>query len=141
MRPDTAGSWTRPRRMTASFAGPAIRESKAGSSLLTVLAHEMGHILGFADGEDGVMAETLIAGVRRLPGLGVSHDVALDLLSCENQEHDVVGITLDDSTLTRDRLGIDPVPRQACPAPALPVATRGLVLRSDNLGIQWVVMP
>jgi hypothetical protein len=40
--------------------------------LLSVVAHEMGHVLGLADGHDtqDVMGETLAPGVRRLPGAG-----------------------------------------------------------------------
>ncbi len=44
--------------------------------LLTVLEHEVGHLLGYAHSEPGasatgdVMAETLAPGVRRTPGAG-----------------------------------------------------------------------
>ena len=33
--------------------------------LLTVVMHELGHVLGYDHDDDGVMAETLAAGVRR----------------------------------------------------------------------------
>jgi hypothetical protein len=36
--------------------------------LLTVLEHEVGHLLGLEHTADGVMTETLPAGTRRLPG-------------------------------------------------------------------------
>jgi Zn-dependent protease with chaperone function len=35
--------------------------------LLTVLAHEMGHLLGNDHEDNGVMSETLAVGVRRSP--------------------------------------------------------------------------
>ncbi|NLF70791.1 MAG: tandem-95 repeat protein, partial [Candidatus Anammoximicrobium sp.] len=47
-----------------------LRSSSFNSfDLLTVIAHELGHVLGLdhAADEDGLMAETLPAGVRRLP--------------------------------------------------------------------------
>ena len=36
--------------------------------LLTVLEHEVGHLLGFDDADTGVMSDTLPAGTRRTPG-------------------------------------------------------------------------
>jgi Matrixin len=35
--------------------------------LLTVLAHEIGHLLGFDHEDTGVMADTLAAGMRKTP--------------------------------------------------------------------------
>ena len=35
--------------------------------LLTVLEHELGHLLGFDHKETGVMAETLATGIRETP--------------------------------------------------------------------------
>jgi hypothetical protein len=50
--------------------------------LLTVLMHELGHILGFDHEEEGVMAETLATGTRRSPtaDLQTGDPVLLDQL-------------------------------------------------------------
>ncbi|MCD4726563.1 MAG: hypothetical protein K8R46_02805, partial [Pirellulales bacterium] len=37
------------------------------ADLLTTVMHEMGHVLGFEHADEGLMAETLPLGVRRLP--------------------------------------------------------------------------
>jgi hypothetical protein len=42
-------------------------EASGRMDLLTVLMHELGHLLGYGHIEQGLMAETLDAGVRRLP--------------------------------------------------------------------------
>ncbi|SIO28385.1 Ig-like domain-containing protein [Singulisphaera sp. GP187] len=67
--------------------------------LLTVLAHEMGHLLGYEHEDGGVMADSLGPGVRRLPGAPLTHDDALASLTRVDQEPDV-RIPVDDSTLT-----------------------------------------
>src|SRR5207253_4771870 len=47
--------------------------------LLTVVAHELGHVLGYEDaGSEGLMAEYLGTGVRRVPALGKGDDKAFD---------------------------------------------------------------
>lgn len=50
--------------------------------LLTVVEHEVGHLLGYDHADDGVMAETLTAGVRRAPVSSTDIDWlgAVDLL-------------------------------------------------------------
>lgn len=58
----------------SEFRGNGPSLLAAGSSdaegrmdLLTVIAHEMGHVIGLAHAEDGVMDETLAPGTRSLP--------------------------------------------------------------------------
>jgi hypothetical protein len=63
---------------------PAAADSPAYGrvDLLTVLAHELGHLLGFkhSDAADSVMAETLAAGIRRVPvPVATQKDMALGL--------------------------------------------------------------
>ncbi len=50
--------------------------------LLTALAHEIGHLLGQDHADDGVMAETLMAGTRRMPLASTDADwlAAVDVL-------------------------------------------------------------
>ncbi len=50
--------------------------------LLTALAHEIGHLLGQDHADDGVMAETLMAGTRRMPLASTDADwlAAMDML-------------------------------------------------------------
>jgi hypothetical protein len=51
------------------WSGVGGRSPITGVDLLTVIAHELGHVLGLGHAEDahGLMADTLPAGVRRLP--------------------------------------------------------------------------
>ncbi len=44
--------------------------------LLTVIAHETGHLLGYDHDEDGLMAEALGPGVRELPRAEPDREVA-----------------------------------------------------------------
>ena len=55
------------------FAMPGDQGEQDRIDLLTVVMHEMGHLLGYEHEDDGVMAETLAAGVRRTD---VQHDQA-----------------------------------------------------------------
>jgi Matrixin len=55
-----------PRRDT-EFARPANRGGRKRMDLLTVLMHEVGHILGRDHTAGGVMAETLATGTRLTP--------------------------------------------------------------------------
>ncbi|WP_406694367.1 N,N-dimethylformamidase beta subunit family domain-containing protein [Singulisphaera sp. Ch08] len=64
--------------------------------LLSVLAHEMGHLLGFGHKEAGVMAEDLGPGVRSLPGSDLTHDG-----SPGSSTHDDLMLTGDDQALTQ----------------------------------------
>ncbi len=51
----------------AEFTTPGDQGEQHRIDLLTVLEHELGHLLGHDHDEGGVMAETLSAGVRRSP--------------------------------------------------------------------------
>jgi hypothetical protein len=51
----------------SEFTTPGNQGEQRRIDLLTVLEHELGHLLGFAHSHDGVMAETLVAGVWHTP--------------------------------------------------------------------------
>jgi uncharacterized delta-60 repeat protein len=51
----------------SEFITPGARVPSDHMDLLTVLEHEVGHLLGFEHATTGVMQETLAAGVRELP--------------------------------------------------------------------------
>jgi membrane-associated phospholipid phosphatase len=88
---DDAAGWgwfvDRTPRSDAEFTRPGDQGEQHRMDLLTVLEHEVGHLLGYGHEAGGVMRETLTAGTRSTP----SPDVRGGLLSAP------VG--------TRDRLG------------------------------------
>jgi hypothetical protein len=69
---DAAGhDWKYEGRNTKGEIGSAGPQSM---DLLTVLAHELGHLIGYEHGDgDGVMSSTLGAGVRALPASDANH--------------------------------------------------------------------
>jgi WD40 repeat protein len=57
----------------AEFTTPGDQGEQGRMDLLTVLAHELGHVLGFEHADtDGVMDTVLPPGVRRLPSAGTT---------------------------------------------------------------------
>ena len=51
----------------SEFANAGDQGEKGRLDLLTVVMHEIGHVLGFTNGGTGVMSETLVAGTRLAP--------------------------------------------------------------------------
>jgi hypothetical protein len=58
----------------AEFATTGNQGEQHRMDLLTVLTHELGHLLGYDHAEDGVMQESLLAGTREMPAAGGSLD-------------------------------------------------------------------
>jgi sugar lactone lactonase YvrE len=67
-------------RDDAEFTTPGSRGEQPHMDLLTVLGHEVGHLLGRGHEAEGVMAGTLTAGTRRLPSsdLGLRDPAGVD---------------------------------------------------------------
>jgi probable HAF family extracellular repeat protein len=59
-------------REDREFITPGNQGEQQRMDLLTVLAHDVGHLLGYEHAESGVMEETLAAGTRRAPMAGVA---------------------------------------------------------------------
>jgi hypothetical protein len=52
----------------SEFTTPGNQGEQNRMDLLTVLKHEMGHLLGYEHTNSGVMTDTLPPGTRRTPG-------------------------------------------------------------------------
>ena len=51
----------------SEFTTPGNQGEQNRMDLLTVVMHEMGHVLGYEHEASGIMQDTLAAGVRELP--------------------------------------------------------------------------
>lgn len=70
------------------FRRPGNQGEQHRMDLLTVVMHELGHILGYEHDEAGVMTETLVAGVRRT-GLEHDHIASADQAFGQSNDHRV----------------------------------------------------
>ena len=62
----------------SEFLTPGNQGEQNRMDLLTVLEHEVGHLLGYEHQSTGVMIDTLPAGTRRVPGNGIDASPQLD---------------------------------------------------------------
>jgi hypothetical protein len=74
----------------SEFTTPGNQGEQNRMDLLTVLDHELGHVLGFEHEASGVMQDTLTAGTRRTPSHGrlgnsarIGRDLAFTLLAAD----------------------------------------------------------
>ena len=70
----------------SEFTTPGNQGEQKRMDLLTVLDHEIGHLLGQEHAADGVMIDTLATGIRRMPGSTEVNDwpAILDVLFSES---------------------------------------------------------
>ena len=82
----------------SEFTTPGNQGEQGRMDLLTVLAHELGHVLGFDHSEDRVMADTLDTGIRTMPAavnvpiepIVVESILALDWTGQQHSQRDEV---------------------------------------------------
>ncbi len=86
---DNAAGWgwfvDRTPKDDSEFTTPGNQGEQNRIDLLTVLEHEIGHLLGHEHTEYGVMTDTLATGIRRIPGSTEANDwsALLDVLVSE----------------------------------------------------------
>lgn len=75
-------------REDSEFATAGNQGEQGRMDLLTALAHELGHLLGFDHSEGGVMDDTLATGIRRMPSgtHTASQLAAWDIVLAEEDE-------------------------------------------------------
>src|SRR5262249_46225054 len=75
---DNAAGWgwfvDKTPRNDSEFTKPGNQGEQHRMDLLTVLEHELGHLLGFDHDDSGVMLDTLPEGIRRSPAAGSGID-------------------------------------------------------------------
>jgi hypothetical protein len=74
-------------RNDSEFVRPGNQGEQYRMDLLTVLEHEVGHLLGFERANTGVMIDTLPTGTRRVPSSGsdLVHVAVLDWIFGDGQ--------------------------------------------------------
>lgn len=113
---------------SSEFLLPGDRDQQNRMDLLTVVMHELGHVLGFDhDASDNLMSESLLPGVRRLPTAGISAaslvDVFMPPLGASTLQTPLIVAPLPEDSNSPELL--------AAPSPSTtPIATAG-TMRSE----------
>jgi hypothetical protein len=108
----------------SEFHMPGDQGEAGRMDLLTVMMHELGHILGFENGDTGVMSETLTAG---------GADDALSTPDSVLEPVSVPGVN-DGSSFRRDPLTFPPVFNAPTSAPRLGAAPQSSAVRMLDSG-------
>jgi hypothetical protein len=98
----------------SEYSTPGNQGEQGRMDLLTAIAHELGHLLGFDHSESGVMDDTLAAGVRTLPAVAtavsepavVDSVLALDWTGRHHRQRDDVIESLSGLFSRSNRLGL-----------------------------------